>query len=474
MSELSRRQRQAVLVICCLSLFIVGIDVTIVNVALPSIQRSFHASVSGLQWTIDAYTLVLACLLMFSGSLADRVGRRRIFQVGLSLFSIGSLLCSVAPGLGWLVAFRALQAVGGSMLNPVAMSIIVNTFTDPKERARAIGVWGSVFGLSLALGPVIGGFLVTEIGWRSIFWINVPVGIAAIVLTQLFVPESKAGRARRFDPPGQILVILSLALVTYGIIEGPSRGWSSPEIVSIFILSAIAILTLIIIESRRREPLIDTRFFRSVPFSGANVIAAIAFGALGGFLFLNTLYLQDVRGYSALQAGLLTLPMAFMLFIFAQLSGRLVASRGPRLSLSVAGLPLAMGAFLLASLSTHTSLDYLIVAYAIFGVGYGLVNPPITNTAMSGMPLEQAGVAGAIASTSRQVGSSLGVAIIGSLVAGGTGASFVSESHAAWLVIAACGLGIFTLGLLSTGPWALATAQRNGERLAVESNQLSR
>jgi EmrB/QacA subfamily drug resistance transporter len=474
MSELSRRRRQAVLVICCLSLFIVGIDVTIVNVALPSIQRSFHASVSGLQWTIDAYTLVLACLLMFSGSLADRVGRRRIFQIGLSLFSIGSLLCSVAPGLGWLVAFRALQAVGGSMLNPVAMSIIVNTFTDPKERARAIGVWGSVFGLSLALGPVIGGFLVTEIGWRSIFWINVPVGIAAIVLTQLFVPESKAGHARRFDPPGQILVILSLALVTYGIIEGPSRGWSSPEIVSIFILGAIAISTLIIIESRRREPLIDTRFFRSVPFSGANVIAAMAFGALGGFLFLNTLYLQDVRGYSALQAGLLTLPMAFMLFIFAQLSGRLVASRGPRLSLSVAGLPLAMGAFLLARLSTHTSLDYLIVAYAIFGVGYGLVNPPITNTAMSGMPLEQAGVAGAIASTSRQVGSSFGVAIIGSLVAGGTGASFVSESHAAWLVITACGLGIFTLGLLSTGPWALATAQRNGERLAVQSKEPSR
>src|SRR5580698_2848412 len=192
MTELSSARRQLVLAICCLSLFIVGIDVTILNVALPSIQRSLHASVSGLQWTVDAYTLVIACLLMLSGYLADRFGRRRVFQTGLAIFSLGSLLCGLAPGLGWLVAFRGLQAVGWSMLNPVAMSIIANTFTDPKERGKAMGVWGSVFGLSLALGPVLGGLLVSGIGWRSIFWINVPIGVAVIVLTQMFVPESKA------------------------------------------------------------------------------------------------------------------------------------------------------------------------------------------------------------------------------------------------------------------------------------------
>ena len=189
-----------VLATCCLSVFIAGLDVTIVNVALPSIQGALHASVSGLQWTIDAYTLVIACLLMLSGSLADRFGRRRVFQIGLAVFSLGSLLCSLAPSLGWLIAFRGLQAVGGSMLNPVAMSIIANTFTGRAGRAKAIGLWGSVAGLSLASGPVLGGLLVSGIGWRSIFWINVPVGLIAIALTQRFVPESRAEHAPATGP----------------------------------------------------------------------------------------------------------------------------------------------------------------------------------------------------------------------------------------------------------------------------------
>jgi EmrB/QacA subfamily drug resistance transporter len=403
---------------------------------------------------------------MLSGSLADRFGRRRVFQIGLSVFSIGSLLCSVAPGLGWLVAFRALQAVGGSMLNPVALSIIVNTFTDKKERARAMGVWGSVFGLSLALGPVIGGVLVTGIGWRSIFWINVPVGIAAIVLTQLYVPESKAPRARRLDPFGQALVVVALASLTYGVIEGPNRGWHSPLILGLFVLSALALGALAAVELHRREPLIDVRFFRSVPFSGATLIAVAAFGALGGFLFLNTLYLQDVRHYSALESGLLTVPMALTLFIFARVSGHLVGTHGPRRPLFLSGPPLIVGALLLARLSPTTSVVYLVVAYLIFGVGCGLVNAPISTTAMSGMPLDQAGVAGAVASTGRQVGSSLGVAVTGSIVAIGTGATFVSASHAAWVVVAGCGLAVAILGLVSTGAWAKGTATRNGERLA--------
>jgi EmrB/QacA subfamily drug resistance transporter len=224
-SGLSQRRRYLVLAICCLSLFIVGLDATIVNVALPSIGRELHAPVSGLQWTIDAYSLVLASLLMLSGSTADRVGRRRTFQAGLALFTLGSLLCSVAPGLGWLVAFRMLQAVGGSMLNPVAMSIITNTFTEPAERARAIGVWGGVFGLSMAMGPVLGGVLVDAVGWRGVFWVNIPVGIAALVFTALFVPESKASRPRRLDPFGQLLVIVLLGSLTYAVIEGPAYGW---------------------------------------------------------------------------------------------------------------------------------------------------------------------------------------------------------------------------------------------------------
>jgi EmrB/QacA subfamily drug resistance transporter len=461
-----------VLAICCMSLFIVGIDVTIVNIALPSIQHSFSASVSGLQWTIDVYALVLASLLMLSGSVADRLGRRRIFQCGLALFSLGSLLCSIAPNLGMLVAFRGLQAVGGSMLNPVAMSIIVNTFTVPKERARAIGVWGGVVGLSLALGPVLGGFLVSGVGWRAIFWINLPIGITAIVLTQLFVPESKAPKARRLDPPAQALIIVLLASITYAIIEGPRRGWASPLIVGLFVAGAVAAVTLTLVERRRREPLIDPRFFRSAPFSGAAVIAIAAFAALGGFLFLNTLYLQDVRGYSAAHAGLLTLPMAAMTVLCSPLSGRLVGSRGPRLPLMVAGPAMAVGAFILTRLGAHTSLTQLLAAYVVFGIGFGSVNAPITNSAVSGMPKEQAGVAGAVASTSRQIGSSLGVAVTGSLITSST-AGFTTASHAAWAVVAGCGIAVFLVGLASTGRWAVGTADRTRALLLDEPTEAS-
>jgi EmrB/QacA subfamily drug resistance transporter len=357
--ELSRERRLLVLGICCLSLFIVGLDSTIVNVALPSIGRELHSSVSGLQWTIDAYTLVLASLLMFSGSTADRIGRRKIFQVGLALFTLGSLLCSVAPGLGWLVAFRMLQAVGGSMLNPVAMSIITNTFTDPAERAKAIGVWGGVFGLSMALGPVAGGALVDSVGWRGIFWVNIPIGIAALVLTALFVPESRSDRYRRPDPLGQVLIIALLASLTYAIIEGPGSGWGSAKILIFFGVAVAALAVFLPYERRRRDPLIDPRFFRSAPFAGATAAAVSAFAALGGFLFLNTLYLQDVRGFSPLASGLYLLPMAVALAVCAPLSGRIVASRGARFPMAAAGIALIAGGVLLTWLTTGSSTGFL-------------------------------------------------------------------------------------------------------------------
>ncbi|HXW44296.1 MAG TPA: DHA2 family efflux MFS transporter permease subunit [Streptosporangiaceae bacterium] len=468
-AELSHQRRLLVLAICCMSLFIVGLDVTIVNVALPSIGRELHAGVSGLQWTVDAYTLVLASLLMLSGSTADRFGRRRTFQMGLALFTLGSLLCSLAPGLGWLVAFRMVQAVGGSMLNPVAMSIITNTFIHPGERARAIGIWGGVVGLSMALGPLAGGLLVESVGWRGIFWVNIPVGIAAIVLTALFVPESKAARARRLDPVGQALVIVLLASLVYGLIEGPGRGWASPEILSCFVLSAAALVALIAYEPRREEPLIDVRFFRSAPFSGAVAIAICAFAALGGFLLVNTLYLQDVRGYSPLLAGVFTLPMAAMTAICSPLSGRLVASRGTRPPLIVAGCGIAAAGALLAHVTNSTAAIVLIVTYALFGLGFGMVNAPITNSTVSGMPREQAGVAAGVASTSRQIGSSLGVAIIGSATIsalhGSIHTHFAAASHAGWWIVAGCGLAVLFLGLLVSGHWARQTAVLTAQRL---------
>jgi predicted MFS family arabinose efflux permease len=256
-----------------------------------------------------------------------------------------------------------------------------------------------------------------------------------------------------------------LAAITYGVIEGPRRGWGSVTIVGLFILGAVAAALLVVAELRRREPLIDVRLFRGAPFAGASVIAVAAFGALGGFLFLNTLYLQDVRGYTPVRAGLLTIPMAVMIAVFAQVSGRLVGRRGPRIPFALAGPALVIAAVLLARLTTHTPVSYLVLAYVIFGIGSGLVAAPITSTAVAGMPTAQAGVAGAIASTGRQVGAALGVAVTGSIVATTASASFVAASHAAWLVIAGCGLAVLVVGLVSTGPWAQRTAARTSDRL---------
>ena len=470
MPELTPRRRMLVLAICCMSLFIVGLDNTIVNLALPAIQRDLDSSLTGLQWTVDAYTLVVASLLMLAGSVADRVGRRKVFQLGLATFSIGSLLCSLAPNTGTLIAFRMVQAVGGSMLNPVAMSIITNVFTERKERARAIGVWGGVIGLSFALGPVIGGILVTSVGWRSIFWINVPVGIAAIVLTFIFVSESKAARPRRLDPAGQVLIMAALFGLTYGIIQGPDHGWKSPLIIGCFLVSGAALIALIFVEGHRKEPLLDPKFFRSVPFSSATLIAIFGFAALAGLLFLNAIYLQSVRGYSPLHAGLLTLPMAAAMAVLPPLSGRIVATKGSRIPLIIAGIGICASGLLLTGIGPETSLVQVVIGYVLFGIGFGMMNAPITNTAVSGMPTAQAGVAAAVASTSRQVGSALGVAVLGSLVTSRVvppvSTGFTAAATPAWIVISVCGVLVLALGIVSTTNWAKGTASRTAEYFA--------
>jgi EmrB/QacA subfamily drug resistance transporter len=470
-------RREIVLAICCMSILIVGLDVTILNVALPSIQHDFHASVSGAQWTIDAYTLVIACLLMLSGSTGDRLGRRRTFQLGLLIFTIGSGLCSIAPSLGALIAFRMVQAVGGSMLNPVAMSIVTNVYTEPKDRARAIGWWGGVAGISIAAGPLIGGLLVQAIDWRAIFWVNIPVGVAAMILTQKFVPESKAPHPRRLDPIGQVLMILTLGLLVFGIIEAPNNGWGSPLILGCFAGAAICGALLVHFEVRHPEPLIDLRFFRSPPFSGAAVVSICAFLSLGGFLFLNTLYLQDVRGYSPLHAGVALLPMAALMMVFSPLSGRLVGVRGPRLSLVVGGLA-TLAAGLISAIPTGEPNDVrLFLGYALLGIGLGWANAAITNTAVSGMPRDQAGVAAGVASTSRQLGSALGVAIIGSVIADHVttvtaGSEFTSAARISWAIIAACGLAMVSVGALTTGEWGRRRAKANAARMEATAARL--
>ncbi|MFG2361991.1 DHA2 family efflux MFS transporter permease subunit [Streptomyces mirabilis] len=453
MSRPDRSRPALILAVCCLSVLLVSLDTTILNVALPSIQEDLHSSVSGLQWTLDAYTIVLASLLILAGSTADRVGRRRVFLLGLVLFTGGSALCSLAPSLDWLIVFRMAQAVGGCMLTPVAMAILAGAFPEPRERARAIGVWGGVVGISMAAGPILGGVLVQTAGWRSVFWLNVPIGLAALLLTSLFVPESRAPRPRRVDPVGQLLVITALGTLTYAIIEAPGRGWTSPAIVICLITAAGALAAFIPYETRRDEPLVDPRLFRSAPFSGATVMAVCAFTALGGFLFANTLYLQQVLGLSALNTGVHLLPMAVLSLVCPPLAGRIVGSRGPRVPLLLAGAGITVGGLLAvpATRSADRSDILLYAAYALFGLGFGFVNAPITHTAVSGLPRAQAGVAAAIAATSRQVGAALGIAVTGAVIAAGA-------RPAAWWIIAGCGLAILALGILTTGPWAARTA----------------
>lgn len=308
------------------------------------------------------------------------------------------------------------------------------------------------------------------VGWRSIFWVNLPVGLIALLLTWRYVPESRAPKPCRADPVGQLLVITLLASLTYAIIESS---------IVLAVVAAVALAGVLLYEPRRHEPLIDLRFFRSAPFSGATVVAVCAFASLAGFLFINTLYLQEVRGMSALHAGLYMLPMAGLTLVCAPLSGRLVASRGPRLPLIIAGITMAASGVLFAAFEAETSEVLLFVGFVLFGLGFGMVNAPITNTAVSGMPRAQAGVAAAVASTSRQIGQTLGVAVIGAVLAAGVSTAtyatdFVPASRPAWWILTGCGVCVLVVGVLTSGPWARETARRTAERLGAADREPER
>ncbi|WP_090803179.1 MFS transporter [Asanoa ishikariensis] len=460
-----------VLAICCCSIFIVGLDTSALNVALPSIQQDFNASIQGAQWTLASYMLVLASFLIVSASIGDRIGRRRVFQVGLAVFALGSLLCALAPNLGWLIAFRILQGLGGSMLNPVALSIITNTFTERRARAKAIGFWGATVGVSVAAGPILGGVLVQAFSWRAIFLINVPIAITAFILAGRYIRESMAAKHRRLDLFAQVLLVLLVGSLTYGIIELPMRGMS-PSILGFFLGAIGSFVVLVWWEMRRREPLIDLRFFRSPPFSGATAIALLAYTAQGGFLLLNTFYLQDVLAFSPVEAGLAILPMAALLAVFSPVSGRVVARYGPRPSLVIGGLSVLVAGVI--TVIPHSDPHYfrLFFMYCLIGFGLGWTNAAITNTAVAGMPNRQAGVAAGIASTMRQLGQTLGVAIIGSIIAGqvvevAQTPAFMRAYHISWAVIGAIGLANLVIGLISTSTRAMRSAELNTERMGA-------
>lgn len=457
------RRKAIILASCCLSLLIVSMDATIVNVAIPSIRDDLSASSAQLQWVVDIYTLVLASLLMLSGATGDRFGRRRVFHIGLTVFAIGSLACSLAPTIDALIGARLLQGIGGSMLNPVALSIISQIFTGKVERARALGVWGGVVGISMSLGPIVGGLLIESIGWRAVFWINLPICALAIVLTLVFVPESKSSTMRSIDPIGQGLAVLFLFGIVYALIEGPVLGWTNARVVGFGTAAVLAFVLFLRYESRRFDPFVDLRFFRSIPFTTATVTAVSAFAAWSAFLFMMSLYLQIERGFSAMHTGLIYLPIAVGALVFSPLSGRLVGRFGARPSMVVSGVLIAAAAAMLTFLTDTTPVWELLIVFAVFGIGFAMVNAPVTNAAVSGMPLDRAGAASAVTSTSRQVGVSIGVALCGSIAGGAMGAAnvdFAAASRPLWFVCVAMGVVIVVLGFYSTSARAIRSAER--------------
>ncbi|BBX68383.1 MFS transporter [Mycolicibacterium psychrotolerans] len=471
---LTPRRKTIVLVSCCLSLLIVSMDATIVNVAIPAVRTDLSASPAQMQWVVDIYTLVLASLLMLAGATGDRFGRRRVFQTGLVLFAVGSLACSLAPTIDTLIGARLLQGIGGSMLNPVALSIISQIFVGRQERARALGVWGAVVGISMALGPIVGGLLIQTVGWRSVFWINLPICAAALLLTAIFVPETKSATMRNVDPIGQLLAVVTLFGLVYTLIEGPVLGWTHVRVVGVAVVAAVALAAFLRYESRRHDPFLDLRFFRSIPFTSATVSAVSAFAAWGAFLFMMSLYLQGERGYSAMHTGLIYLPIAVGALVFSPLSGRLVGRFGARPSLVIAGVLIAAASTMLTFLTASTPVWSLLVVFAVFGIGFSMVNAPITNAAVGGMPLDRAGAASAVTSTSRQVGVSIGVALCGSVAGSAMTmavADFAAAARPLWFVCTALGLVILALGLFSTSPRAMRSAERLAPLIAGTPNR---
>jgi EmrB/QacA subfamily drug resistance transporter len=441
-----------------LSTFLVQLDTTIVNVALTDIKQSLHPSIPGLQWVVDAYLLVLASMLITSGALGDRVGRRKVFQTGLIVFALASFLCCLAPNMGFLIGFRALQAVGASMLNPSGMSLISDMFRNPAAKARAFAVWGAVVGIGMAAGPLIGGPLVNLFGWRSVFWINIPLALGVAAIVPAYVPESRSNERRRLDIPGQALILVALASTIYTIIEFPRSGFS-PSTLSTASVATFALGMFLYAERRHAQPLIELQYFKSKPFSFAMLIAVANYASIGGFLFLNTLRLQNSLGFSPLKAGLLTVPMALATAVSARYSGQLIEKYGYLCPIVLAGSALVLGSIASVVVSYHFNTVLLLVSFLLFGIGFGGANTPVNTIAMLGIPCSRSAVAGAIASTSRHVGQSVGVAVVGScfvfaLADNPITSHFGVSSIAAWAVLAAMGILVVIFGYRATRPRA--------------------
>jgi MFS transporter, DHA2 family, methylenomycin A resistance protein len=397
--------------------FMALLDLSIVTVALPRLQVSLHTSFAALQWVIDGYTLALSALLLTAGSLGDRYGRRRLYLAGITVFTIGSALCAASGTIGLLVAGRVIQGAGATSLIPGSLSILAQAFPDQARRARMIGIWGGCGSLAVALGPVVGGILAEEVGWQAIFLINLPIGVIAVLLGARSIPESADPGQAATDPAGQTASIVWLGALTFGLIQAGTDGWTSPVAVIPLAAAAAGLASFVTIEARTAHPMLPLGMFRVPMFAVANVASfALGFGAYSVFTFLS-LYLQDVRGATAISAGLRFLPLCGAIAVTSVLAGKLTARFGPALAMTVGYALTALGLLAMAAFGSGTSYTIIAAVFLLFGAGMGLSITPTTAAAMSAAERQRSGIASGAVNAARQAGTTVGIAALGSLIA---------------------------------------------------------
>jgi EmrB/QacA subfamily drug resistance transporter len=413
----SARSPWLILAVLCTSVFIIVVDGTIVNVALPTFVRGLGATTSQLQWIVDAYVLVFAGLLMAAGTIGDRYGRKGVLQIGFVLFALTSIMASRAGSAGELIAWRAVMGVGGALIFPATLALLVNVFTEPRKRAIAISVWAATSGLAVALGPVAGGLLLRHFAWGSVFLINVPVVVVAMVLVAWIVPTSRDTTLHRFDPLGVLLSISGVTVLVWAVIEGPKHGWLSVKSLAAFALAIALLATFVWWQRRTDHPMLDVLVFKNMRFTAGSLSVTFAFFALFGFIFMVTQYFQFVRGYNTLEAGVRTVPFALFTGAAAPLSAKLAHRFGTKAVVATGLTSMALG-FAWTTRSVVDTSYWVIVGQMFFmGGGLGLVNAPATESIMGSLPPDKAGVGSAVNDTARELGGTLGVAIVGSLFA---------------------------------------------------------
>ncbi|MCR2792062.1 MFS transporter [Microbacterium sp. zg.Y625] len=441
------------IIVCCLSQFLHTVYGSVANIALPDISRDLGAGIDSLQWVVSAYVLTLASLLIFAGNLADRIGRRRVLVLGNVVMIVGSIICAVSTSVPPLIVGRVVQGVGSALIAPAGLSLLAAAFPQRAQRAVAVMWWTTIGTASLAAGPILGGLLVKDLGWTSVFWAGVPLGVVASILALALLHESRSDRPTPFDGVGQVLLTLLLAAVAFTLIEGVHLGWTSVPVLMAIAVAVASLIALVPYEQRRADPLLPLHLLSDRPFVTALSMAVSGYLALAGLLFVNTFYLQSERGLNATQAGLMTIPLAAGATASALLAARLVTRGHSRAALVASGVLLALGAGGLW-MTEHAALWTVIVPYFVFGFGFGLIADPVSVTALSELPTAESGLASSLISTSKQTGQLLGIAGAGSIlaVAGVSSDSVAFDDMGGWVWAVLLAAGVLIAGLALSTP----------------------